>query len=133
MTGFKVVSEACIDCGNEKIEANGRCASCAAQKRKEQRLDARPRKTYRMPKVSVKQKEALKTYAVKRKEHLKKHPYCQLKLQGCTNRATQVHHSAKRGINLNKEETFMSACECCHDQVERRLSAKERREGGFLK
>lgn len=78
-------------------------------------------------------KSELKTYSQKRKEHLRKHPYCQIRLEGCTRKAYQVHHSAKRGKNLNNEETFLSACQECHDYVEFKMSAKERRERGFLK
>jgi uncharacterized Zn finger protein (UPF0148 family) len=125
----------CKDCGNPIVENQdtGLCASCGASRRKAERLAQKPIKTYRIPKVSLKSKDALKTYSQKRKEHLKKHPYCQIKLQGCTQRASQIHHSAKRGANLNKEETFLSACENCHNIVERVLSAAERRKLGLLK
>lgn len=125
----------CKECDRNPIENRdtGLCASCGALARKLERQASKPVKVYQMPKVSPKMAKELRTYSQKKADHLKKHPYCQIKLIGCTHRGTQVHHAAKRGKNLNNEETFMTACDDCHNYVERVMSAKERRERGFLK
>lgn len=110
------------------------CASHNHLLRKQAREDAKPPKEIKpIPKVTPKMARALKTLSVKKAEHLKKHPDCQIRLIGCTNQNKTVHHSAKRGKNLLNEETFLTACEFCHDQIEFKLSAKERREKGFLR
>lgn len=87
-----------------------------------------------MPKISEKLKGALIEYAHKKAEHLKKHPDCQAKLLGCQNdrKTNQLHHGAKRGENLNKEEFFITVCVHCHSVIETKLSASERREKGLL-
>lgn len=130
----------CKICGNPKIEANDMCASCNARQRKFERdsikLEIKNQKktAYKIPKISEKLKTALVEFAQKKIAHLKKHPDCQIKLVGCqNNRATNtVHHAAKRGVNLNKKEWFLTACEYCHHIVETKLSASERREKGLL-
>ncbi len=87
---------------------------------------------YKMPKVTDKMAADLRIYYKRKDEHLKEHPNCQIRLIGCTGKATQLHHAAKRGKNLTNKETFMSACGYCHDFVEFQMSAAERREKGFL-
>ena len=134
------MANGCNICGNKATEANGNCGSCNARIRKFERqsksLNEKTRKKwlYKIPKISDKLKAELVTYARKKKEHLEKHPDCQIKLVGCQNdrKTNSVHHPAKRGKNLNREEFFQTACIYCHDQVERVMSAKERREKGLL-
>lgn len=122
----------CLRCGNKVVEYDGLCASCRSDDRKAERVAAKPVKVYHMPKVSPKRKEENKTYAVLSAEHLKEHPDCQIKLIGCTNKGNVVHHAAKRGKNLNVKKYFRTACTFCHSEIEFKLSAKERREKGFL-
>jgi len=111
------------------------CASHNYAIRKQAKEDAKPPKVVKaIPKMTEKMAKELATFEVKKAAHLKKHPDCQVKLiGGCTNRNNVVHHAGKRGKNLNNEETFMTACDYCHDQIEFVLSAKERREKGFLR
>ena len=135
----------CIRCEIAPIEnkTTNLCATCSAADRKAERqaikdsLKKKPtpiaKATKPIKKVSDKMRKELKTYAQKRKEHLQAHPLCQIRLDVCTGQAFEVHHSAKRGANLNNEDTFMSACPECHTKVETVLSASERREKGFLK
>lgn len=85
-------------------------------------------------KMSEKRKKEMPIYKDKREEHLAKHPHCQIKIMDiCLGRATEIHHAGKRGKNYLNEETFMSACSPCHEFVETKMSAVERREKGFLK
>lgn len=124
----------CIRCGVEPIENKdtGLGANCAAMDRKAERAAAKPVKVYHMPKMSPKRKEENKTYAVLSAEHLKEHPDCQIKLVGCTNKGNVVHHTAKRGKNLNVKKYFRTACEHCHRIIETVMSAQARREKGYL-
>lgn len=131
----------CTGCGNPVIENWDLylCASCAHRHRKEARQAARPQPTYQMPSrkpinpVSEKMAAKLVTFEQKKKVHLQAHPDCQARLTQCTNHNNTVHHTAKRGKNLNNEETFLTVCQDCHNQIEFVMSAKERRERGFLK
>jgi hypothetical protein len=120
-------------CDNYCEGRTDQCASHNAMDRKLAKVAMKEKKVYLIPKVSNKMAVDLRLYYKKREAHLKKHPSCQIKLIGCTGKATTVHHSAKRGKNLTNEETFMSGCGHCHHLVETKLSAKERREKGFLK
>lgn len=125
----------CIRCGNKVVENQdtGLCGSCGLDDRRAEARANKPQKVHVIRKVSAKEAKRRKTYSQLGKEHLAKHPRCQIKLLGCTKVAVQVHHSGKRGLNLLKTELFQSACLHCHTQIETVLSAKERREKGFLK
>lgn len=111
------------------------CGSHGAQLRKEERQSLKDSLKVKKPikKESARRKKERPIYSKLREEQLEEKPDCQLKLQGCTNLATQCHHSAKRGKNYLNKETFLSACDNCHDLAEFHMSAKDRREQGFLK
>jgi 5-methylcytosine-specific restriction endonuclease McrA len=64
----------------------------------------------RINRVSKKHKIELAVYSDKRKAYLLRNPYCVV--CGCL--ASQIHHKARRGKNLNNEETWMSVCQPCH-------------------
>lgn len=120
------------DCDN-LAERNGICATHNREQRKTIKESLKPnKKPVRIKKVGYKQAKQLAIYAKKKEAHLLEHPDCQVKLVGCTNQNNTVHHTAKRGINLNNEETFMTACDYCHDKIHFVLSAKENKELGFL-
>lgn len=123
----------CSYCGGSPVEYEGLCASCRSQIRKEARMAAKPRKVYRIPKMSAKAIVETKTYKQLRKEYLAKHQYCRAALDGCTKQAVEIHHLSKRGSKLNAEDTFMAVCRNCHHLIETKLSARERREKGLLK
>lgn len=76
--------------------------------------------------VSKKHKAELAVYSDKRKAYLLRNPYCEV--CGCL--ASQIHHKARRGKNLNNEETWMSICDPCHKRVE--ANGKWARECGYL-
>lgn len=126
----------CIECGNPVIEAFGLCASCNGRKRKSDRdskkaaLKAPPKK---IAKFSAKMKTERVSYEKLSREYLKGHPDCGVKIPGlCTNRATTIHHAAKRGKNYLNVATWIGACFQCHDFLETRMSATERRLRGLL-
>lgn len=126
----------CICEPSDIKERNGHSSSCNRYNRKletDSRKAAQKKASQKqIAKVSDKMALALKEYAKKKAAHLAAHPDCQIKLIGCTNRNNTVHHSARRGKNLNNENTFKTACDYCHHQIEFVLSAKENKEKGFL-
>ncbi len=125
--------EGCENCVEGSTEF---CATHNLMLRKQAREALKEKKFYRIPPMSKKMAKEVKKYSGPngtREKHLRENPNCQIKLIGCQGVATQVHHSAKRGKNMNNVETFMSACDHCHVIVETKLSAAERREKGFLK
>ncbi len=67
---------------------------------------------------SIKRAKQNVQYLAKRKIHLEAFPNCQLKLEGCTFRAVEIHHFKGRiGSLLTDERYFKSTCRHCHDQV----------------
>lgn len=126
----------CVTSGCENPVENkdtGLCSSCSHTDRKAKRMRLKGKKVYIIPKVSKRQAVENRVYSELRKEHLKDHPFCQIRLLGCTVIATDVHHTQKRGKHLNAKETYLSACRHCHTELETKMSAKERRERGLLK
>ena len=81
-----------------------------------------------MRKVSTKQAKLLRKYAKVRKEYLSEHPLCEIDLPGCTRKATEIHHTAKKQTEqLWLDKKYMrSSCNECHCEVEKSPSlAKE--------
>lgn len=109
----------------EKKADAKRAVILAKQKAKAQEPRVKPKK------VSDKMKEALKEYKPLRKKYLAEHPECEMRLIGCEGMATDIHHTASRGINLNNVSTWKSACRECHMKLHNELSAEEVRELGL--
>jgi hypothetical protein len=63
---------------------------------------------------SKKHAKELATYSVLRQAYLSEHPKCHL----CSSFATDIHHTAKRGKNLNNVSTWLGLCRACHTQIE---------------
>lgn len=69
-----------------------------------------------------------RVYAVKRKQFLELNPMCQAHLQGCTQQATDIHHTfwgADRSKYFLDISTWKSCCRFCHDQIHTQLSSEE--------
>jgi hypothetical protein len=65
--------------------------------------------------MSNKRKIEREEYLKLRMDFLKAHPICEV----CGEHIAQdVHHKAKRGINLNNVSTWMSVCRACHYEIE---------------
>lgn len=103
----------------------------------------KPLKRTRLRRVSKKHAAELRVYYDKRQAYLTKNEWCEagpviLKAKlppsygvpYCTIRATQLHHVARRGPNLNNEETFCGCCAECHAWVH--AHAQKARELGLL-
>lgn len=80
----------------------------------------------RLNPVSKKHKVELAEYSKKRKVYLLCNPHCEI----CGVMATDIHHKARRGKNLNNEETWMPVCRPCHNYIE--SNGKWAREKGYL-
>ncbi len=65
--------------------------------------------------ISDKLKAELKKYKVLRNEYLKENPVCEF--EGCSCLASDLHHKAGRGVNLNNVGTFMSLCREHHRYI----------------
>lgn len=86
-------------------------------------------------KRSDKMKDKMKSYKPVMIAWLAKpeNKYCQIRMDGCTNIATQVHHSAGRvGDQLMKEEDWIASCSHCN-VVGVEENDAEAREKGFKK
>lgn len=57
-------------------------------------------------------------YGKKRTAFLAMYPFCQARLQSCTQTATDVHHKAGRGENHNDISTWLAVCRSCHTWIE---------------
>jgi hypothetical protein len=66
--------------------------------------------------VSKKHAKELATYRILRLAYISENPICEM--QGCHKQATQIHHKAKRGKNLNAIDTWMALCLECHTKIE---------------
>lgn len=78
--------------------------------------------------TKVTKKELKKLYP----EFLSKHPVCEIKMKGCTVKATCVHHKHGRlKDNILNQKTWMASCSNCNLIVE--IKDAEAREKGFKK
>lgn len=125
----------CVQCGNTPVENPDTqlCASCGAAARKQAKRAAQVKVVKPIRKVSAKMAKDLQDYGVLRRKHLAEHPECEVNLPGvCDGQSNQVHHCAKRGVNLLQADTFKAVCQSCHTYIETKMSAEERRERGLL-
>jgi bacterioferritin-associated ferredoxin len=121
------------DCENYTEGSTPYCGSCNHLRRKEEKAALKEKKIYVIKKISTDQAKKNRLYSEQRLSHLERYPFCQIKLIGCTEAATEVHHISGRGDNTNDTSTFKSACGNCHRLLHNVLSATVRREKGFLK
>lgn len=117
------------------IEGSTRfCATHNAMFRKEKKDAMKVKVVHPIRKISKKQAKELETYTILRTGYLKSHYYCEAKLQGCTHKAVDIHHTGGReGEKLTDISKFLAVCRECHSLLHDKLSAKERREKGLLK
>ena len=79
-----------------------------------------------MNRVSDKHRKELKEYSKIRYDYFMLNHFCEI----CGNAATDIHHKARRGKNLNNTETWMPVCRPCHMRIE--SNGKWARENGYL-
>src|SRR6185295_6773765 len=94
------------DCQNLP-ERNGFCSSCNRRKRKEETDALKPKKVYKIAKISPKLKENLKTYTALRRVFLESKPKCEARiLLFCTYKSEEIHHRRGRGEHLLNIKTW---------------------------
>lgn len=84
------------------------------------------KRTKPMRRVSAKQQACYSHYRVLRKDFLAANPVCEagaiIVMFGgpdcCTHKATQVHHSMKRGSRTNLVDSWVPVCAACHSYIE---------------
>lgn len=82
------------------------------------------KRTQRVKRVSSKRRKELHWYSILRGQFLANRPICEagpkwgVHFTGCTHTATQIHHKARRGPNLNNTKTFLPICAPCHHFLE---------------
>lgn len=103
---------------NRPIFCKRKCKSCywndymSAYRKKKSPVTGEPVK---IPRVSANQKQLNKAYAILCAELKPLHQVCEGKLDGCTHRATEIHHKCGRiGILLILSTYFGYLCNNCH-------------------
>lgn len=97
-------------------------------KRKEMNAFLKTKKP--IPKVSQKQVERLAQYRKVRDQFMKENLLCQAKLNGCTVKATDLHHAkGKVGDLLTDKRYFKALCRSCHSYIE--INPNFAKEKGF--
>lgn len=110
----------------------GLCSTHNREQRKAEERASRVKIVHAINKVSAKRKAENLVYSKRRKHYLEEHPNCELKLDGCTKKATQIHHSKGRlGSNFTNKKTFKATCFSCHKQLHDKMSAKEAQARGY--
>ncbi len=108
------------------------CATHNFENRKAER-DAKKVKVIKPPnKVSFNKAKELTIYPKLRKQFLLHKMACEVKLQGCTVSATDVHHCSTSAKDFLNTDTWTAVCRFCHFQIETEMSAELRREKGLL-
>jgi len=126
----------CPHCGTLKVERNGYCATFNADQRKAERQAIKDASKVKKPikKVSAKHRKELADYTIQRRQYLAGHTECEARVSPqCDGDSCEVHHSAKRGVNLLNIDTFVAVCRPCHVYIETVMSAEDRRDKGLLK
>lgn len=105
------------------------CASCNSARRRAERQASKPKKEYRIKKVSDKHAKRLTEYYKLAKEYKEMNPQCEVAF--CRNITDDVHHIGFRdGIRLTDVELFMSVCRMHHDKIH--SDPNWARENGYL-
>lgn len=121
------------DCESPREGRTEMCASHNAQARKELR-DLKKQKEKRLVPISkMSQKKAgeVAEYIPLREQYLKDNPECAFKFEGCTKKATTIHHRSMSADDFLIVDTWLGGCLHCHTICES-MPADVRREKLFL-
>jgi len=75
---------------------------------------------YKIPQVSSKRKKKDQEYLKLRAKHMEKFPLCEIKVAGCTNMGTDIHHThagSNRDAFYLIQSTWAVTCRNCHNFV----------------
>lgn len=87
-----------------------------------------------IPRVSAKRAKKDAEYSKLRQRYLTENPLCVIKVAGCANGATDVHHTRAgkdRDVYYLVQSTWLAVCRNCHDWVH--SHPEEARTMGWLK
>jgi hypothetical protein len=128
----------CDGCGKERpiwkssgtggLKLCQQCWSCHSSK------DNMQKPTNSIPRVSAKRAKKDAEYSKLRQRYLTENPLCMIKVNGCTNGATDVHHTyagTNREAFYLVQSTWKAVCRNCHDFIH--MNPKIAREMGWLK
>lgn len=107
------------------------CWSCQNPKNKD---NTQKPTDYKIPQVSSKRKKKDAEYSKLRQRYLTENPLCVIKVNGCTNGATDVHHvfsGSDRDIYYLVQSTFLATCRSCHNWIHN--NPEQARILGYLK
>lgn len=79
-------------------------------------------------KVSDKEKKRQVAYSALKKEYMKQYPECQVRLEGCTHKAIDIHHlyfGADRYGHFLDSSSWKSTCRSCHNRIHDELSGEQ--------
>jgi len=95
-----------------------------------------PKRPKPIASFSKKRLADIKIYSVLRKDYLLDHKICEVKLDGCSKKAIEIHHLYS-GRDRNKYfivvETWKSTCRNCHRKLHDELSTEQLIELGLRK
>ena len=106
------------------------CWSCHNSKE----ISQKPTKRPVIPQVSSRRKQKDAEYLKLRERFLTQNPICQISVAGCSNGATDVHHTyagSNRDAFYLVQSTWKATCRNCHDWIHTHPS--EARTLGWLK
>ena len=115
----------CDGCGKETVIWKNHggfkyckyCWSCQNPKNKD---NIQKPTDYKIPQVSSKRKKKDQEYLKLRERFLTENHLCQVTVAGCTNGATDVHHTyagANRDAFYLVQSTWRAVCRNCHDWI----------------
>jgi hypothetical protein len=121
----------CIECGSDKLE-NKELGLCATHnKERREKENAKPKVVKHVKKVSEKRAEELTQYPKLKEQYIEHKMVCEMKFQGCSITATDIHHTSLSDINFLNTNTWIGCCRFCHTVCEN-MPAEERRLKGYL-
>lgn len=121
------------DCDNYCEGTTDQCARHNAEDRKQLRDLKRQKEKRLVPISKMSQKRAgeVAEYIPLREQYLKDNPICAFKFEGCTGKATDIHHRSMSESDFLIVDTWLGGCRHCHTICEA-MPAEERRNKLFL-
>ena len=99
-------------------EGNRYCKYCWSCHKSKKPTSQKPKTS--IPRVSAKRKKKDAEYLKLRKRYLNDNPLCKVKVDGCSNSATDIHHTyagSDRDAFYLVQSTWLSTCRNCHNWI----------------
>ena len=107
------------------------CATHNKQRRDQAKNELKVKIVKPVKKVSEKRADELLQYPKLKKQYLEFKMHCEIRLEGCTRSATEIHHVSLSAKNFLNTDTWLGTCQNCHRAAEN-LSAIQRRSLNLL-